>query len=225
MSLCTPRRPRHRRPGVRRNRSRRRGAGGVRPAAAPGHRRPRPRPRVGLSRNGSRAAPTCRSWGCSTVTRCSSRSSSPRTGCRPGRRSRVSTALLDEAKPEAVASFTSTADHPSVVAAAAKRHVHVMMEKPLAVSLADARRIAGDARARRHPRDRQLRDDVVPEPRRGGGAGAVAAASDRCARWSRWTATRAPGRSTSAPSSSPGSPTRCRTAAAPCSTSAATAST
>ena len=55
--------------------------------------------------------------------------------------------LLDEAKPEAVASFTSTADHPSVVAAAAKRHVHVMMEKPLAVSLADARRMAGDARA------------------------------------------------------------------------------
>jgi predicted dehydrogenase len=50
-------------------------------------------------------------------------------------------AMLDRAHPEAVASFTSTADHPGVVEAAAARHVHVMMEKPLAVSNADARRI------------------------------------------------------------------------------------
>jgi predicted dehydrogenase len=55
--------------------------------------------------------------------------------------------MLDAASPEAVAAFTSTADHPQVVAAAARRHVHVMMEKPLAVSLQDARRIAADARA------------------------------------------------------------------------------
>jgi len=55
--------------------------------------------------------------------------------------------MLDSTSPEAVAAFTSTADHPQVVAAAARRHVHVMMEKPLAVSLADARRIAADARA------------------------------------------------------------------------------
>jgi len=55
--------------------------------------------------------------------------------------------MLDESRPDAVAAFTSTADHPAVVSAASRRHVHVMMEKPLAVSLADARTIAGDARA------------------------------------------------------------------------------
>jgi scyllo-inositol 2-dehydrogenase (NADP+) len=49
--------------------------------------------------------------------------------------------MLDRARPEAVASFTNTLDHPGVVEAAASRHVHVMMEKPLAVSNADARRI------------------------------------------------------------------------------------
>jgi predicted dehydrogenase len=55
--------------------------------------------------------------------------------------------MLDAARPEAVAAFTSTADHAAVVSAAARRRVHVMMEKPLAVSLADAHRIAADARA------------------------------------------------------------------------------
>jgi predicted dehydrogenase len=49
--------------------------------------------------------------------------------------------MLDRTKPDAVASFTSTLDHPAVVEAAASRHVHVMMEKPLAVSVSDARRI------------------------------------------------------------------------------------
>jgi predicted dehydrogenase len=49
--------------------------------------------------------------------------------------------MLDRAKPEAVASFTSTLDHPVVVEAAAPRHIDVMMEKPLAVSNADAQRI------------------------------------------------------------------------------------
>jgi predicted dehydrogenase len=49
--------------------------------------------------------------------------------------------MLDRAHPEAVASFTNTADHPVVVEAAAARHVAVMMEKPLAVSNADAQRI------------------------------------------------------------------------------------
>jgi predicted dehydrogenase len=50
-------------------------------------------------------------------------------------------ALIDRAKPEAVASFTNTYDHPSIVEAAAARHVDVMMEKPLAVGNADAQRI------------------------------------------------------------------------------------
>ena len=49
--------------------------------------------------------------------------------------------MLDRAKPDAVASFTNTSDHPAIVEAAAARRVHVMMEKPLAVSNADAQRI------------------------------------------------------------------------------------
>jgi predicted dehydrogenase len=48
-------------------------------------------------------------------------------------------AMLERVKPEAVAAFTSTRDHPRVVEACARRRMHVMMEKPLAVSVADAR--------------------------------------------------------------------------------------
>jgi predicted dehydrogenase len=48
-------------------------------------------------------------------------------------------AMLDSTKPEAVASFTNTYDHPMVVEACAQRHIHVMMEKPLAVSVEHAR--------------------------------------------------------------------------------------
>ena len=51
------------------------------------------------------------------------------------------TTMLTQTKPEAVASFTSTFDHPAIVEAAAKLHIAVMMEKPLAVSVEDARRI------------------------------------------------------------------------------------
>ena len=47
--------------------------------------------------------------------------------------------MLDRAKPEAVATFTSTYDHPLVVEACAARRVAVMMEKPLAVNLDHAR--------------------------------------------------------------------------------------
>ncbi len=49
--------------------------------------------------------------------------------------------MLTQTKPEAVASFTNTYDHAAVVEAAASRRIHVMMEKPLAVSNADAERI------------------------------------------------------------------------------------
>jgi predicted dehydrogenase len=49
--------------------------------------------------------------------------------------------LLDRVKPEAVAAFTNTYDHAAVVEAAAARGVHVMMEKPLAVSMEHARAI------------------------------------------------------------------------------------
>src|SRR5690242_5001639 len=50
-------------------------------------------------------------------------------------------AMLDQTHPDAVATFTSTYDHPVVVAACAKRHITVMMEKPLAVSVEHARAI------------------------------------------------------------------------------------
>src|SRR4051812_22650564 len=55
--------------------------------------------------------------------------------------------MLDRTKPEAVASFTSTYDHPVIVEAAASRHLDVMMEKPLAVSMDHARRIECAAKA------------------------------------------------------------------------------
>jgi predicted dehydrogenase len=45
--------------------------------------------------------------------------------------------LLLKAKPEAVAAFSNTKDHRPIVEAAAARGVHVMVEKPLAVSIAD----------------------------------------------------------------------------------------
>jgi predicted dehydrogenase len=47
--------------------------------------------------------------------------------------------MLDTAKPQAVVTYTDTFDHRKVVEACAKRGIHVMMEKPLAVSLEDAR--------------------------------------------------------------------------------------
>ena len=49
--------------------------------------------------------------------------------------------MLDRVKPEAVATFTSTYDHPVVVEACAVRHIPVMMEKPLAVSMEHAQAI------------------------------------------------------------------------------------
>jgi predicted dehydrogenase len=49
--------------------------------------------------------------------------------------------MLDEAKPTAVAAFGSTDEHLAAVEAAAPRGVHVMVEKPLAVSLEHARRM------------------------------------------------------------------------------------
>jgi len=54
-------------------------------------------------------------------------------------------AMLERTKPDAVAAFTNTYDHPMVVEACGPRHVHVMMEKPLAVSLDHARAIQAAA--------------------------------------------------------------------------------
>lgn len=54
--------------------------------------------------------------------------------------------LLDEQKPAAVWVFTSTYDHEMVVAACAPRGIDVIVEKPLAVDLASAERMAKLAR-------------------------------------------------------------------------------
>jgi scyllo-inositol 2-dehydrogenase (NADP+) len=50
--------------------------------------------------------------------------------------------LLQKTRPQAVLVYTSTYDHRSVVETCARHGVHVMMEKPLAVSYADALAIA-----------------------------------------------------------------------------------
>jgi predicted dehydrogenase len=49
--------------------------------------------------------------------------------------------MLDNIKPEAVATFTNTYDHAMVVEACASRHIPVMMEKPLAVNMTQAHAI------------------------------------------------------------------------------------
>jgi scyllo-inositol 2-dehydrogenase (NADP+) len=46
--------------------------------------------------------------------------------------------MIEKSKPQAVLVYTNTFDHRRVVEICARRHVPVMMEKPLAVSLADA---------------------------------------------------------------------------------------
>lgn len=56
--------------------------------------------------------------------------------------------MLDEVKPEAVAAFGTTFDHVAVVRACAPRGIHVMVEKPLAVSLQHALEI--EALAKKH---------------------------------------------------------------------------
>jgi predicted dehydrogenase len=55
--------------------------------------------------------------------------------------------MLQAVHPQAVLVYTNTYDHRSVVEICAKRGVHVMMEKPLAVSYEDALAIARAARA------------------------------------------------------------------------------
>ncbi|MBC8165345.1 MAG: Gfo/Idh/MocA family oxidoreductase, partial [Bryobacteraceae bacterium] len=53
--------------------------------------------------------------------------------------------MLKGAKPEAVAAFTNTFDHAAIVDLCAAHKVPVMMEKPLAVSVAHAKRIQAAA--------------------------------------------------------------------------------
>lgn len=55
-------------------------------------------------------------------------------------------ALLAKTNVQAVAAFTSTFDHRRVVEMCAPRHIHVMMEKPLAVNMEHAQAIAAAAK-------------------------------------------------------------------------------
>lgn len=59
--------------------------------------------------------------------------------------------LLDTTKPDAVASFSDTFAHLQIVQAAAPRHIPVMMEKPLAVSVEHAKAIQKLSLANRTP--------------------------------------------------------------------------
>lgn len=63
------------------------------------------------------------------------------------RRFRSVEEMLGKTRPEAIAAFGSTFDHPAVVEAAAKAKLPVMMEKPLAVSREHAERIRKAAAA------------------------------------------------------------------------------
>ena len=54
--------------------------------------------------------------------------------------------MIDKTHPVAVTGFDSIAEHVAIVRAAAPRHVHVMVEKPLAFSMKDAKEMAGLAR-------------------------------------------------------------------------------
>lgn len=56
-------------------------------------------------------------------------------------------AMLEQAHPQAIIAFTTTYDHAEVVEVAARHGVHVMVEKPLAVSNEHALRIARAAAA------------------------------------------------------------------------------
>ena len=133
--------------------------------------------------------------------------------------------MLDAAHPQAVAIFTSTYDHPQVVEACAARGVHVMMEKPLAVSMAHARRIADAAgkgniqvlvnyETTWYASNRAVYDAVKARHAR-------ARAQDGRAR----RASRSPGDRRPAGVPRAGSPTPSSTAAAPSPTSAATGRT
>ncbi len=54
--------------------------------------------------------------------------------------------MLDEVKPEAVTAFNSIHEHLAVVESCAPRGIHVMVEKPLAVSMEHAQRMSELAR-------------------------------------------------------------------------------
>jgi predicted dehydrogenase len=54
--------------------------------------------------------------------------------------------MLQQTRPQAVLVYTNTLDHRKVIEACSRRGIHVMVEKPLAVSMEDARAIAQSAK-------------------------------------------------------------------------------
>ena len=127
--------------------------------------------------------------------------------------------------PQAVLVYTNTYDHRRVVEICARHGVHVMMEKPLAVSLEDALAMR-ESRARgQDSRAGQLRDVLVSQQPRRLRPGARRRARRQSAKSSSTMATTARKKSTSNRSFWPGSPIPNSTAPARSSTSDATAPT
>ena len=134
-------------------------------------------------------------------------------------------AMLEKARPQAVAAFTSTAGHPDVVAVCARRKIPVMMEKPLAIGMEQARAIAQAAAEGAIPvlvNYETPGTRPITRPTHWPGQRRPWARSARS--WST-PAIADPKRLASSPSSSPGSPIRKRTAPGPSSTLAATVPT
>ncbi|MFZ0318941.1 MAG: Gfo/Idh/MocA family oxidoreductase [Candidatus Sulfotelmatobacter sp.] len=74
--------------------------------------------------------------------------------------------MLDRTHPQAVLVYTNTYDHRRVVETCARHGVHVMMEKPLAVSLTDALAIKKAADAARIQVLVNYEDNLVPQQSR-----------------------------------------------------------
>ncbi len=74
--------------------------------------------------------------------------------------------MLQKVHPQAVLVYTNTYDHRRVVEICAKHGVHVMMEKPLAVSLKDALAIEKAGARRQDSGVGQLRNVLVPQQSR-----------------------------------------------------------
>ena len=87
-------------------------------------------------------APTSRSSASPIPASRSSRATPSNSISTPSSTTPASTTCCDKTHPQAVLVYTSTYDHRAVVETCARHGIHVMMEKPLAVSYADALAIA-----------------------------------------------------------------------------------
>ena len=74
--------------------------------------------------------------------------------------------MLKKAHPQTVLVYTNTYDHRHVVEVCARHGIHVMMEKPLAVSLEDALAIEKRSTHGQDSGSSELRDILVPQQSR-----------------------------------------------------------